>query len=105
MVFVRLQRYTNAVSVRISSGFVSVGVMLLRKDVHLLPDRVLIDEARIALGRESSSIFGAYSLGRPEFKPHWDDGVDEELDVRSNESKWEIQFDSEDLRFRRSNPA
>jgi hypothetical protein len=76
MVFGRVERYTNAVRIHISSGSISVAIVIMRRNIHCLPDRVLIDEARIALGREAPDIFGDVVSVNGNYPFHWADSGD-----------------------------
>jgi len=78
MIFGRVERFTNAVRVHLSSGSVSVVVVLIRRNVHHLPDRVVIDEARIVLGRESPDIFGDVVSVNGDYPFHWGGEADSE---------------------------
>jgi hypothetical protein len=48
----------------------------MRRNVHCLPDLLLIDEARIVLGRESPDIFGDVVSLNGSYPLHWDDSSD-----------------------------
>jgi hypothetical protein len=76
MIFGRVERYTNAVRIHLSSGPVSIAIVVIRRNVHCLPDRVLIDEARIVLGRESPDIFGDVVSVNGNYPFHWADSAD-----------------------------
>jgi len=75
MIFGNVERYTNAVRVLLSSGPVAISVVIIRRNVHHLPDQVLIDEARIVLGRESPDIFGDVVSVNGDF-PFWGSEAD-----------------------------
>jgi hypothetical protein len=76
MIFGRVERFKHAVRIHLSSGSVTIKVVIMRRNVHALPDHILIDEARIVLGRESADIFGDEVTVNGDFPLHWANRAD-----------------------------